>query len=111
MGLTALATSSREDVSLVAPGALSLRRLAHLLAAYAPHDGAFELRLPGTFAIRFSRASMEPMYATVGPSLCVVAQGAKAVMLGREVFEYDPARMLVFAVDLPVSGQVIRASR
>ena len=51
------------------------------------------------------------MYASVGPALCVVAQGAKAVMLGREVFEYDPARMLVFAIDLPVSGQVIRASR
>lgn len=111
MGITALATSSREDVSLAAPGAVSLRRLAHLLAAYTPHDGAFELRLPGTFAIRFSRMSTEPMYATVGPSLCVVAQGAKAVMLGREVFEYDPARMLVFAVDLPVSGQVIRTSR
>lgn len=88
-----------------------LRRFAHLLAGYTPHDGAFELRLPGTFAVRLSRISTEPMYASVGPALCVVAQGAKAVMLGREVFEYNPARMLVFAVDLPVSGQVIRASR
>jgi len=32
-------------------------------------------------------------------------------MLGREVLEYDPAHLLVFAVDLPVSSQVIRASR
>ena len=55
--------------------------------------------------------SSEPVYATLGPSLCIVAQGAKVVMLGREVLEYDPARMLVFAVDLPVSGQVTRASR
>ena len=31
--------------------------------------------------------------------------------MAREVLEYDPARMLVFAVDLPVSGQVTRASR
>ena len=53
----------------------------------------------------------EPVHATLGPSLCIVAQGAKVVMLGREVLEYDPARMLVFAVDLPVSGQVTRASR
>ena len=51
------------------------------------------------------------MYATVGPSLCIVAQGAKAIMLGSDVLEYDAARMLVFAVDLPVSGQVTRASR
>jgi AraC-type transcriptional regulator N-terminus len=32
-------------------------------------------------------------------------------MLGPEVLEYDPARLLVFAVDLPISGQVTRASR
>jgi AraC-like DNA-binding protein len=54
--------------------------------------------------------SSEPVYATLGPSLCIVAQGAKVVMLGREILEYDPARMLVFALDLPVSGQVTRAS-
>jgi AraC-like DNA-binding protein len=110
MSSTALAASSRERVSLAAPGALPLRRLAQHLGAYTPHDGVFELRLPGTFAVRWSRMSTEPIYASVGPALCVVAQGAKAVMLGRDVFEYDPARMLVFAVDLPVSGQVIRAS-
>jgi AraC-like DNA-binding protein len=43
--------------------------------------------------------------------LCIVAQGAKVLMLGNEVLEYDPARMLVFAVDLPVSGQLTRASQ
>jgi AraC-like DNA-binding protein len=41
----------------------------------------------------------------------VAAQGSKAIMLGREVLEYDPAHLLVFAVDLPVSSQVTRASR
>jgi AraC-like DNA-binding protein len=89
---------------------LALRRLANLLARYARHDGVFPLRLPGTYALRRSRMTSEPVHATLGPALCLVAQGAKVVMLGREVFEYDPAHMLVFAVDLPVSGQVTRAS-
>jgi AraC-like DNA-binding protein len=53
----------------------------------------------------------EAAYATLGPALCVAAQGAKVVMLGREVLEYDPQHLLVFAVDLPVSTQVTRASR
>ena len=115
----------RDDLSSTAPprhmatsdpcrpllGALALRGLANQLAHYAPHDGMFPLRLPGTYAIRLSQMNTEPAYATLGPSLCLVAQGAKALMLGNEVFEYDPARMLVFAVDLPVSGQVTRASR
>ena len=53
----------------------------------------------------------EASYATLGPALCVAAQGAKVVMLGREVLEYDPAHLLVFAVDLPIASQVTRASR
>ena len=32
-------------------------------------------------------------------------------MVGREVLEYDPAHVLVLAVDLPLSSHVIRASR
>ena len=53
----------------------------------------------------------EAGYATIGPALCVAAQGAKVVMLGREVIEYDPSQLLVLAVDLPISSQVIRATR
>jgi AraC-like DNA-binding protein len=100
-----------EDTTLATPGALPLRRLANGLAAYAPHDGAFQLRLPGTYAVRLSRLTTEASYATLGPALCVAAQGAKVVMLGREVLEYDPAQMLVLAVGLPISSQVTRASR
>jgi len=99
------------DLTLAGPGALALRGLANLIARDAPHDGVFPLRLPGTYALRRSQMNTGPAYATLGPSLCLVAQGAKALMLGNEVFEYDTARMLVFTVDLPVSGQVTRASR
>jgi AraC-like DNA-binding protein len=105
------AAASLNDIALAAPGALALRRLANLIARYAPNDGAFQLRLPGTHAIRLSRMTSEAAYATLGPVLCVAAQGAKVVMLGREVLEYDPQHLLVFAVDLPVSSQVTRASR
>ena len=91
--------------------AVSLRRMANLVASYAPHDGVFPLRLPGTYALRRGRITSEPVHATLGPSLCIVAQGAKVIMLGREVLEYDAARMLIFAVDLPVAGQVTRASQ
>ena len=100
-----------DDTTLGAPGTIALRRLASLIASYAPHDGAFRLRLPGTHAIRLSRITSEAAYATLGPILCVAAQGAKAVMLGREVVEYDSSHLLVLAVDLPVSSQVIRASQ
>lgn len=84
--------------------------LAASLEAHAPHDGRFELALPGTFAIRLSLPSREPMHATLQPMLCLVAQGAKTITLGHQVFEYNASRMLIFSVDLPVSGQVRRAT-
>jgi hypothetical protein len=39
------------------PHAASLERLARLLAAHAPYDGSFPLRVPGVHAIRRSRPS------------------------------------------------------
>ena len=110
-GFTRSATAPVDDTTLATPCALALRRLANRLAVCAPHDGAFQLRLPGTWAIRLSRTTNEASYATLGPALCVAAQGAKVVMLGSDVLEYDPAHMLVFAVGLPISSQVTRASR
>ena len=104
-------TANSRELSPEAPGPLALRRLASLVSRYAPHDGAFPLRLPGTFVVRLSHMTTEPSYSTMRPAVCIVAQGAKVVMLGREVLEYDPAHVLVFAVDLPMSSQVIRASR
>jgi AraC-like DNA-binding protein len=84
--------------------------LATLLAAHAPYDGVFELRLPGLCVVRRSRPDREMVRATVPPAFCVVAQGAKIVMLGSEVFSYDASRMFAYAVDLPIAGQVVRAS-
>ncbi|AFM24666.1 AraC family transcriptional regulator [Desulfomonile tiedjei] len=85
-------------------------RLARLIATYAPHDGSFELRIPGVHAIRRSRTNTELVHGMAEPALCIVAQGAKSVMLGNEVYQYDASRMIAFSVDLPVTAQVTRAS-
>jgi AraC-like DNA-binding protein len=84
--------------------------LARCIAAYAPHDGSFELRVPGLHASRFSRINTDCVHALRLPSLCVVAQGAKTVVVGQEVYEYDAARMIVFSVALPVAAQITQAS-
>jgi AraC-like DNA-binding protein len=84
--------------------------LSRLISAYAPHDGSFKLRIPGLHANRFSRANRECVHTLRLPSLCIAAQGAKAVIVGQEVYEYDASRMLVFSVALPVAAQVTQAS-
>ena len=85
-------------------------KLARRIAAYAPHDGSFELRVPGLCASRFSRTNSECAHVLRLPSLCIVAQGAKTVIVGQEVYEYDPSRMLVFSVALPIAAQITQAS-
>ncbi len=87
-----------------------LAKLAGLIAAYAPHDGSFELRIPGVHASRFSRINQECVHALSLPSLCIVAQGAKTVIVGQDVYEYDASRMIVFSVALPVAAQITQAS-
>jgi AraC-like DNA-binding protein len=103
--------SPTQAEAAVSPSETDLRKLGRLISAHAPHDGSFELRVPGLHAIRFSQTYMELVHAVVQPVLCIVAQGAKCVLLGQEVYEYDASRMLILSVDLPVSGQLTQASR
>jgi AraC-like DNA-binding protein len=88
-----------------------MSKLARLIAAYAPHDGTFELRVPGLFVSRLSQTNRACVHALRLPSLCLIARGAKTVIVGQEVYEYDPERMLVFSAAIPVAAQVTRASR
>lgn len=44
------------------------------------------------------------------PSLCLIAQGRKQVLLNERVFEYDPSQYLIVTVDLPVTGCIVHAS-
>ena len=97
--------TDRTDVS-----SLNVHRLARLIEAYAPHDGRFELSIPGVYAIRVSRPNSELVHTVHQPGICIVAQGAKSVMLGQNVYEYDESRMLVYSVDVPIAAQVTRAT-
>jgi AraC-like DNA-binding protein len=85
-------------------------KLAHRIAAYAPHDGTFDLSIPGLHVSRFSRTNADCLHALHLPALCVIVRGAKTVMVGNEVYQYDASRMLVFSVALPVAAQITRAS-
>lgn len=94
------------------PAALKgeLARLASLILARTPHDGTFELPIPGLSVMRASRTHKELMHGVHRAALCIVAQGSKRLFLGQEAFDYDGSRMLVSTVDVPVSAQITKAS-
>jgi len=92
-----------------APRAGRMGELARLLSRHAPQDGVCPTPIPRVSAIRLSAPGDELIHALHPPSVCIIAQGAKRVMLRNEVYTYDASRFLVFSTDLPVSAQVVRA--
>lgn len=83
-----------------------------LAAAVEKHtgaDGDYETALPGLWLYRSSTPSEEHAVMYV-PSLCVVTQGAKEVVVGGQVYRYDPAQSLLVSVDMPASTRVATAT-
>ena len=83
--------------------------LAALIARHAPGDGMFDTAVPGMALIRQGQPT-ERIPVLHQPAVCIIAQGAKVVMLGDETYRYDAASHLVVSVDLPLTGQVTEAS-
>ncbi len=53
----------------------------------------------------------EPITGMYEPSICLIAQGAKRVLLGDDTYVYDAHHYLITSVHLPTVVQVIEASR
>ena len=84
--------------------------LIDAIARHAPYDGSFPLRAPGVHAIRVSHTNADLSHAMMQAAVCIVAQGAKSVTIGEDVFEYEASQIAVYSVDLPVAAQITRAS-
>lgn len=82
--------------------------LAERIARALPRDGVLEPR-PGLHFARLSRSAAR-VYSVCEPSFCVIAQGSKQVLLGGDIFRYDPAHYLISTMELPVSAEVVDAS-
>lgn len=83
--------------------------LAKLIERHSAQDGVYKTAVPSLFFIRYSNVT-EPVYRVYKPSLCFIAQGLKEILLAQERFEYGPADYLISSMNLPVIGQVIKAS-
>jgi AraC-like DNA-binding protein len=55
-------------------------------------------------------APTEPITGMYEPSICLVAQGAKRVLLGDDTYVYDAHHYLITSVHLPTIVQIIEAS-
>lgn len=86
-----------------------LERLVAAVERQTGPDGVYDTAVP---ALRLSRFSAPSDLAALvyEPSLCVVAQGAKEVILADEPYRLDPAQWLLVSADLPVVARIVEAS-
>lgn len=83
--------------------------LVERIASAVRDDGTTQ-PLQGLYLSRAS-VPLEPLHSVLEPSLCVIAQGSKEVLLGESRYRYDPLHYLLATVELPRVSQVLEASK
>ena len=80
------------------------------LAAIATEAGANAGLWPGLTVYRFTAPAGPTWEEIQSLSLCIVAQGRKAVTVGGETYLYDPFRYLVLSSHLHFQAEILEAS-
>ncbi|HMD89976.1 MAG TPA: AraC family transcriptional regulator [Anaerolineaceae bacterium] len=84
------------------------QELVERIARAVREDGTIE-PLEGLVLAR-SSVPLQPIFSVVKPSLCVIAQGSKEVLLGDSRYRYDASHYFIATVELPRVSQVLEAS-
>lgn len=87
----------------------AVNELAKSIARLTEHGELRTTSIQGLSLFRKSETS-EPLTGMYEPSVCLIAQGAKRVLLGKDTYIYDSKHYLFSGLPLPVSAQVIEAS-
>ena len=88
----------------------ALTALGKSIARWTDRGGPFGTAISALSLARRD-APTQPTSYMYEPSLCVIAQGAKRVLLGDDTYVLDVHHYLITAVDLPTVVQVLHASR
>ena len=88
----------------------ALDTLGTSIARWTDKSDRVETEIAGLTVYRREEPS-EPISIMYEPRICVVAQGAKRVLLGDETYVYDAQHFLITSVGLPTFVQIIKASR
>ncbi|EGQ8124109.1 AraC family transcriptional regulator [Vibrio parahaemolyticus] len=89
--------------------AFATQKLAKQIDRWTGNANQYDTPISG---LRFSRwtTPTPPTSYTHNPSICLIAQGRKRVLLGEESFIYDANHFLISSVDLPIIANIIEAS-
>lgn len=85
------------------------QQMLQLMLAELTSTGVSESAIPGVRLFR-SNAPTAATPTIYEPTLCLLLQGSKQLLLGDELLLYTPLQYLLVPVMLPVSGKILKAS-
>lgn len=88
----------------------ALEALGKSIARWTDKGELHTTAIPGLSLFRREEPT-EPISVMHEPSICLVAQGAKRVLLGDDTLVYDTRHYLITSVHLPTVVRIIEASR
>jgi AraC-like DNA-binding protein len=89
---------------------VALEALKENIARWTDKGDQVPTEIPGLSLYRRDEPT-QPMCSMYDPRICIIAQGAKRVLLGDDSYVYDAEHFLIASVDLPTVVQIIKASR
>ncbi|MEJ2235886.1 MAG: AraC family transcriptional regulator [Syntrophobacterales bacterium] len=89
---------------------IALEALGKSIARWTDKGDQPVTAIPGLSLYRRDEPT-QPTSIMYEPRICMIAQGAKRVLLGDDTYVYDEHHFLIASVDLPTVVQIIKASR
>ncbi|MBK4992401.1 AraC family transcriptional regulator [Pseudomonas sp. S37] len=87
----------------------SLATLCRVIGTHAPSAGDFPTRIPDVSVYR-RNVPAPPVTCIVEPSIVLVVQGAKEMIIGGDAYPYDTTRFLITSLNIPAHSAVTQAS-
>ena len=87
-----------------------IAKISGIMDSQGIENGALVTPVPGLRLLR-THDTVAPRHMSYRPSLCVVAQGAKEMLVGDRTVTYGEMQSLVVTVEVPVLSQIVGASR
>jgi len=99
-------SAAENEASSLKPGNV---QLADRIARWTAGKNRLDTSIPGLALHRWETPT-EPTSYMLAPSICLIGQGRKRLILGEETYVYDAHNFLITSVELPVVAQIIEAS-
>ncbi len=83
--------------------------LAEQIQKWTGDATQFDTEIPGLKLSRWTTPTQPTSYSH-NPSICLIAQGKKRVLLGEDSFTYDANHFLISSVNLPITANIVEAT-